>query len=240
MSHKSIVFSPSGTPVTERTVGELVAEQPSRSRVFERFGIDYCCQGGRTLADACARKELDADAVAAALSESDTLPDGGPNPAILPPPDLIRHIVDRHHEYLRRELPRLRAMAARVADVHGGHSPHLVEVSRIFHGMAEELASHIIKEEQVLFPAIETMCAGGPPLPIDGPVACMLQEHDDAGEALAHLRELTGGFAPPPEACNTYRALFAGLAELEEDLHRHIHLENSVLFPQALAMAKQR
>ena len=128
-------------------------------------------------------------------------------------------------------------MAARVAQVHGGHTPSLVEVYEVFSGMAAELAEHMMKEEQVLFPAISTMVLGeSAPMPLDGPIACMLHEHDDAGEALARLRELTNGFTPPPEACNTYRALFAGLAELEEDLHVHIHLENSVLFPAARAL----
>jgi regulator of cell morphogenesis and NO signaling len=95
-----------------------------------------------------------------------------------------------------------------------------------------------MKEEEILFPAIVEMVENGATsLPVDGPIACMLHEHDDAGNALSRLRELTHGFTPPPEACNTYRALFVGLAELEDDLHRHIHLENSVLFPAALAMA---
>lgn len=237
MSHITIIFSPPGTPVTERTVGELVAESPSRSRVFEQLGIDYCCQGGRTLADACSRKGIDPNVVVSLLDQAERTEPDGDNPAMLSPVELIRHIVDRHHSYLRREVPRLKTMAARVADVHGGHTQSLVEVSRIFHAMAEELASHIVKEEQVLFPAIEAMCVGGPPIPVDGPVACMIGEHDDAGGALARLREITNGYVPPPDACNTYRALFAGLAELEGDLHRHIHLENSVLFPQALAMA---
>jgi regulator of cell morphogenesis and NO signaling len=105
--------------------------------------------------------------------------------------------------------------------------------------MADELTGHLMKEEQMLFPAIQTLYAGeAAAISLDGPVAVMLQEHEDAGGALARIRELTQGFTAPPEACNTYRALFAGLAELEEDLHRHIHLENSVLFPQALALSK--
>jgi regulator of cell morphogenesis and NO signaling len=128
-------------------------------------------------------------------------------------------------------------MSERVAKVHGSHTPSLVEVFDIFCAMSEELDGHMMKEEQILFPAIESLCAGGSAMPLDGPVACMLQEHDDAGKALARMRELTNGFTPPPEACNTYRALFAGLVELEEDLHRHIHLENAVLFPQAMVMA---
>jgi regulator of cell morphogenesis and NO signaling len=161
------------------------------------------------------------------------------NPALLPPVELIEHIMSTHHAYLRSELPRLHAMTERVARVHGGHTPSLVEVHEVFTEMAAELDSHLMKEEEILFPAIVEMVGKGTTsLPVDGPIACMLHEHDDVGAALSRLRELTNGFNPPPEACNTYRALFAGLAELEDDLHRHIHLENSVLFPAALAMAE--
>jgi regulator of cell morphogenesis and NO signaling len=240
MSHTATVFTPAGTPLPDRTVGEIVAENPSQARVFQAFGIDFCCQGGRTLREACTLKGIGLESVIEQLETAGaekTAPEN--NPALLPPVELIQHIVDKHHAYLRAELPRIDAMSERVAKVHGGHTPSLVEVFHIFRAMAEELEGHMMKEEQILFPAIQTLCAGGASvMPLDGPVACMLQEHDDAGEALARMRELTHGFTPPPEACNTYRALFAGLAELEEDLHRHIHLENAVLFPQALAMAE--
>ena len=238
MSHSTIVFSPAGTPLLDRTVGEIVAERPSQSRIFQSYGIDFCCQGGRTLREACEKKGIAADAVVEQLeAELRDKPAPEVNPAVFPPEQLAHYIVDKHHRYLRDELPRLHAMAARVAQVHGGHTPSLVEVYEVFSGMAAELAEHMIKEEQVLFPAIQAMVRGeSAPMPLDGPIACMLQEHDDAGEALARMRELTNGFTPPPDACNTYRALFAGLAELEEDLHVHIHLENSVLFPAARAL----
>ena len=234
----------------DRTVGEIVAENPSQARVFQAFGIDFCCQGGRTLQEACTLKGLAVETVIEQLEASiEKNMETRENPALLSPVELIQHIVETHHTYLRSELPRIQAMAERVAKVHGGHTPSLVEVYRIHCCMAEELASHMMKEEEILFPAIKKLCAGeSNGLSLDGPVACMLQEHEaqrrrlgrelheDAGAAMAELRELTHGFTPPSEACNTYRALFAGLAELEEDLHRHIHLENSVLFPKALAL----
>jgi regulator of cell morphogenesis and NO signaling len=239
MSHTATVFTPAGTPLPDRTVGEIVAENPSQARVFQAFGIDFCCQGGRTLHEACTLKGIGIESVIEQLEAANATPTAPENnPALLPPVELIGYIVDKHHAYLRAELPRIDAMSERVAKVHGGHTPSLVEVFHIFCAMAEELDGHMMKEEQILFPAIRTLCAGGATMPLDGPVACMLQEHDDAGQALARMRELTNGFTPPPEACNTYRALFAGLAELEEDLHRHIHLENAVLFPRAVAMAE--
>lgn len=238
MSHAAPTTSPPETPLASRTVGELVAERPGRSRIFESLGIDFCCQGARTLREACARRGVPVETVVVRL-ESELADRAAPrdNPADLPPALLARHIVDVHHGFLRRELPRLRAMSEKVAQVHGGHTPSLVEMRGVFDGLQAELDSHMMKEEQILFPMIEALASGeAPPMPLDCPINQMVHEHDIAGGALARLRELSHGFRPPPEACNTYRALFSGLKELEEDLHRHIHLENSVLFPAAQAM----
>ncbi|MDQ8200293.1 iron-sulfur cluster repair di-iron protein [Pelagicoccus enzymogenes] len=240
MSHVPNVFSPEGTPLIDRTVGELVAERPGRSRIFHGLGMDFCCQGNKTLAQACEKKGLKPEFVAQLLEEEGKQKASeGSNPASLPPAELCNYIVSTHHQFLRDELPRLFAMSQRVAHVHGGHTPSLVEVFEVFSGLAKELEDHMGKEEKVLFPAVAKLAAGESAGldSLDGPVECMLHEHDDAGAALAKLRELTNGFTPPQEACNTYRALFAGLADLEEDMHKHIHLENSVLFPQALQMA---
>ena len=239
MSHQPNILSPEGTPISERTVGELVAERPGRSRVFQSFKIDFCCQGARTLSEACERKSIALAAVVEQLeAEMAEAVESLQNPADLPPHELAEYIVTTHHAFLRREFPRLRVMSERVAHVHGGHTPSLLEVFQVYCGLEEELASHMMKEEQILFPAVSAMSRGeSGPVQLDGPIACMIHEHDDAGQALGRLHELTGGFQPPADACNTYRALFAGLADLEEDLHRHIHLENSVLFPAAQKMA---
>ena len=188
--------------------------------------------------DACERKQIAVDLVVDQL-EAELADKSAPefNPAELPAHELAEYIVETHHEFLREELPRLHAMAERVANVHGAHTPSLVEVFKIFLGVEEELTSHMAKEEQILFPAVVAMSRGEvQPMSLDGPIHCMIHEHDEVGNALAVLRDLTGGFRPPTEACNTYRALFAGLEDLEDDLHRHIHLENSVLFPAAQAM----
>lgn len=244
MSHQNVTLSPPGTPTADCTVGELVAEAPGLSRVFQRYQLDFCCQGAKTLREACRNKGLAleevVEALAAELEASSAAED---NPADLSPSELVDHIVETHHGFLRCELPRLHAMAKRVAQVHGGHTPSLIEVFEVFEGLFVELDSHMMKEEQVLFPAIKALVGDGEPSqtfagPLDGPISMMRHEHDDAGAALARLRELTNGHQPPEDACNTYRALFAGLADLEEDLHRHIHLENSVLFPAAEVLAK--
>jgi regulator of cell morphogenesis and NO signaling len=238
MSHIKNVFSPAGTPILERTVGELVAERPGRSRVFQTFGIDFCCQGGRTLANACEQKGIAASAVVDQL-EAELADKTSPqeNPADLPPARLVEYIVEKHHGFLRRELPRLHAMSQRVAQVHGGHTPSLVELFNVFVQVEEELSQHMLKEEEILFPAVTALSQGQVSGPVDSSIAEMKHEHEEVGTGLVRLRELSHGFQPPPEACNTYRALFAGLHDLEEDMHRHIHLENAVLFPTAQSLA---
>lgn len=246
MSHHPNVISPPGTPTADRTVGELVAETPGLSRVFQRHQLDFCCQGGKTLRDACEKKNLDLDEIIAALAaEAGKSPQTADNPAELPPVELIDYIVEKHHGYLRQELPRLHAMAKRVAQVHGTHTPPLIEVFEVFDALFIELDSHMTKEEQTLFPAIEALAGDTnekAPFPgsLDDPISMLRHEHDDAGNALTRLRSLTNDYDPPADACNTYRALFAGLADLEEDLHRHIHLENSVLFPIAETLAEKK
>jgi len=223
----------------DAAVGDLVAERPNCSKVFQRHGIDFCCQGAKTVRQACERRQIDLGLVIGEL-ESEWFEDEGQeaNPAALPPVELVDYLVQRHHGYLREELPRLMKMAERVAQVHGGRTPSLVAVRDVLTSLAQELTHHLMKEEQILFPAIVGLVEDGPGgFNLDGPIRQMLVEHQDAGDHLAQLRELTHGFAPPPDACNTYRALFAGLADLETDLQRHIHLENSVLFPAARELA---
>jgi regulator of cell morphogenesis and NO signaling len=238
MSHRPTVFSPEGTPAADRTVGELVAERQNRSKIFQGLKIDFCCQGGKTLREACAAKGIAVEAVLDQLNaEQRVQPEDNFDPAALAPTELIGHIVATHHDYLRGELPRLHAMAQRVAQVHGGQTPSLVEVFEVFTGLFQEMDSHMRKEEEILFPMIAALEKGEQaPIPLDAPIGRMIEEHEDAGDALARLRVLTGDYQPPTDACNTYRALFAGLEGLEEDMHRHVHLENHILFPKAAAL----
>ena len=240
MSHHSPITSPAGTPILDRSVGELVAERPGRSRVFQSHFIDFCCRGGFTLREACASKGIRTEKIMEQLAaELEDRNASVENPAKLPADELISHIVTKHHGFLRSELPRLHAMAERVASVHGEKRPALREVLQIFCLIEEELGSHMMKEEEILFPAILRLSRKVSfPVSLDGPISCMMHEHDEVGSLLAKLRMLTDDFQAPVDACNTYRALFVGLADLEVDLHRHIHLENAVLFPTAQAMAE--
>ncbi|NUQ01688.1 MAG: iron-sulfur cluster repair di-iron protein [Armatimonadetes bacterium] len=225
----------------EKQVGELVTERPSRSRVFERFGIDYCCGGKLPLGAACERRGVNPEEVVAALEAHDLV--AAPeetdwNTASLT--ELADHIVATHHAYLRAELPRLDAMTEKVARVHGDRHAWLSGIRATFVGLKAELESHMMKEEQILFPlcrrleqasGAESFHCGS----IGNPIRVMEHEHDDAGRALETLRELSSGFTAPIEACNTFRAMLDGLHELEQDLHIHIHKENNILFPRAIA-----
>lgn len=225
---------------THATVGQLVAQRPARARVFERYGIDYCCGGQTPLETACAAKGLDADQL---LHELDALEAGAAEETDWTSAtmgELIDHIVGTHHAYLQGQLPRLLAMAGKVVDVHGERHPELDEVRTVFEELAGELTSHLAKEEQILFPMIKELetAASAPCFhcgTVKNPIRVMEHEHDQAGHALARLRRLTNDYTPPTDACNTYRTLLAGLAELEADLHQHIHKENNILFPRAAA-----
>lgn len=225
---------------THTTVGQLVAERPLRARVFERYGIDYCCGGKTPLVQACAEKGLGVDQVFRDLDAADTAAAPGEqrNWAEATLSELIDHIVATHHAYLQRQLPRLTALASKVVEVHGGHHPELHEVRDIFQDLRAELESHAAKEEQILFPMIKTLEAStAAPCfhcgSVNNPIRVMEHEHDDAGNALARIRGLTNDYTPPPDACNTYRTFLTELAEFEADLHQHIHKENNILFPRA-------
>lgn len=227
----------------ERTVGELVAERPSRSRVFERFQIDYCCGGKRSLADACAGRRLDPALVIAALRDAERPADEDAEPdwTTAPLADLIANIVERHHAFLRLALPRISELAEKVRHAHAAGHPELDEVGETFQDLRVELESHMRKEEQVLFPVVAAMEAQRARLTtcfgtVGNPIRMMEHEHDVAGAALKRLRTLTRDYRPPGDACNSYRALLAALAELETDLHVHIHKENNVLFPRAIEL----
>jgi len=225
----------------KRTVGEWVTERPSRSRVFEQFGIDYCCGGKLPLEEACSKAGGSVHAVLEALDESDRGSSGAEDVdwSQAKMADLVDHIVSTHHDYLRREFPRLTAMGAKVVAAHGERYPDVVICHDVFTALRAELESHMEKEEQILFPMIKTLERGEPVAQshcgaVENPIAVMEEEHDSAAQALRRLRDLTNGYQPPDEACNTFRAWLDGLRELEADMHRHVHKENNILFPKAI------
>lgn len=230
----------------ETTLGAIVAAQPALARVFERLGLDYCCGGRQTLAAACARTNLEVHTLVATLAGAAAAIGATPteaDPAGMTLTQLADHIEQTHHVYVKAELPRLAEMAERVARKHGWRDARLAEVLQTVMGLAEEMFSHMQKEEMILFPLVRQIEAGSGDGfhcgSIANPIRVMEAEHESAGRATARLRELTDGFTPDAEACNTHRALLAGLADFEADLHRHVHKENNILFPRAIERASR-
>lgn len=226
----------------ETTVGELVRAVPARSRIFENLGIDYCCGGKKPLAEVCRTKGLDPATVVAMLSALDGAPDpAAANPDAMTLSELCDHIERAHHDYLREELPRLDFMTRKVAAVHGDHEPRLHEVRRVFEQFQAEIASHTREEEEQVFPAIRQLeSANGEKTTaaasLQTAFAKLESEHENAGAALEHFAQLTDRHTPPEWACNTFRAMYDALAKLERNMHQHVHKENNVLFPRALAL----
>jgi regulator of cell morphogenesis and NO signaling len=227
---------------TSVSLGELVTQRAGRARVFERLGLDYCCGGQLPLAEACRQKGLSLPNVLRALAEADAQATGiEVDWSRASATELVDHIVATHHAYLETELPRLTDLFEKVVRVHGERHAELHRCQDVFRALGAELDSHLMKEERVLFPLIRAMeesrsvedvhCGT-----VRNPIRVMEAEHDGAGAALATLRQATGGYTPPADACASYRALLDGLARLEADLHEHIHKENNILFPRAIRL----
>jgi regulator of cell morphogenesis and NO signaling len=234
-----------------KTIRDIAVEAPATTRVFEEFKIDYCCGGRRSLEDVCADTGIDPkvliERIESAILNSRTQVDLA-HPEDKSPSDLIGYIIDKHHVFTARELERLTPLMAKVAKRHGELHPELHELYALFMDLAASLVPHMRKEEVVLFPYIlqldDALKAGlsAPPShfgTVQNPVRMMMSEHDTDGERLRQMRELTHDYTLPEGACPSFTALYAGLEDLERDLHRHIHLENNVLFPAAVELEQR-
>ncbi len=234
---------------TERTVSEIVIENPASTRIFESLGIDYCCGGKIPLKDACFKANVSPESV---LKLLDNLKDAAGH---TPPEkwvtarfsELTSHIVSQHHDYVRTEGPRLLVLLRKVKDRHEWVHPEVTTINDLFAETYKELSIHMLKEEQVLFPYLNSMDdavrTGHAPPPaffgsVRNPIEHMLADHNEAGDSIARISALSHGYQTPPDGCPTFRALYHGLAEFESNLHRHVHLENNILFPRALEMEK--
>jgi regulator of cell morphogenesis and NO signaling len=233
---------------TEKTVRDLAVESSSATRVFEKLGIDYCCGGNQPLEEACKaaglplQQVLDALAEAARSASASQSQKSWQQESLT---ELIDHINRTHHKYVREEIARLGPLFEKVCGVHGQNHAELLQLRNTFAALAQELGMHMMKEEVVLFPYIlrmeEAVIANESVLPppfgsVQNPINMMEQEHDSAGSALRTMRQASNGYIAPAEACVSYQALYRALAGFEADLHQHIHLENNILFPRALAM----
>lgn len=223
---------------TSTTVAELVVDRPSRARLFEELGLDYCCGGKRALGEACEARGLDPDTVVALLNAEVAIEgEAATDWSRAPLGALCDHIVETHHAFLRRELPRLSTLWEKVERSHGAESPTAHDVRATFEQLRNELERHTEEEERAVFPRLRSLDGGRADDALATELAALEHEHESAGALLGRLAELTGGYDTSLGLCNTHRAAIDGLHDLERDLHEHIHKENNILFGRALTPA---
>lgn len=234
--------------LTTKTIGEIVADDYRKAEIFKKHGIDFCCKGNVTIAEVCEKKNVNYENLINELKAVDAISDNKEedfNEWDLS--ELVDHIVQVHHSYVERSLPIIHEFKNKVCKVHGQHNPELFEIANNFDDVAEELTMHMHKEEMVLFPYIKKLNEAfkanekiDPPhfATIRNPISMMELEHVSAGRSTENIRSFSNNYTPPVHACATYRVLFAKLEEFENDLHRHIHLENNILFKKAIELEK--
>jgi len=245
----TIVESSAPSVNPETALAEIALRSDAHATVLARHKLDFCCGGRKTLSQACAAAGLDVRAV---LSELDAeisarAAPAGPDWQTRPLDELADFIVATHHEFTRSAIARITPLLAKVLAKHGDRHPELLRIATVFAALAADMEPHMLREERVLFPYIRSLAravAAPPPAPpfgtVRNPVRMMMAEHDRAADQLADIQEATGGFSAPADACSSFRALYAALAELRLDLLKHVSLENNVLFPRAVAVEDSR
>lgn len=237
------------TGEADETLGEIAAKDLRKAQVFKKYGLDFCCGGKKTVKQACAEKGLDVTKVEQELQQADVLPSSRP----LPYGDwsldfLADYIVNTHHSYVNKYLPDIKAYANKVKKVHGDNHPELIRINVLVEEIYTELVAHMAKEETVLFPYIkELVAAQNKTVPlhdaifgtVQNPINMMEMEHEMVGKNLEEIRQLSGDYTLPQDACASYSLLYRMLAEFEDDIQLHIHLENNILFPKALDLEKK-
>ncbi|MBS1730915.1 MAG: iron-sulfur cluster repair di-iron protein [Bacteroidetes bacterium] len=233
----------------DETLGEIAAKDLRKAEVFKKYGLDFCCGGKKTVKEACAEKGLDVTKVEKELQQANqSVSDMRP----LPYNDwsmsfLADYIVNTHHSYVKRILPDLEAYADKVARVHGKHHPELLQINELVKDVCEEMAPHLIKEENILFPFIKQLDHNENKTgslqhnafkSVESPIDMMQHEHEIVGRKMEEIRELSNNYEVPADGCASYAFLFKNLDEFEKDLHIHVHLENNILFPKALSKEK--
>lgn len=225
-------------------ISEIVAQLPESQAVFEKFHIDYCCGGKQTLEAACEMKKIPVEKLLIELQDIENEVAVGGNAVQLPPLELIDYIEDKHHKYIRTEGPLIMEMFNKVVNKHGAQYPYLSKLSSLFYELHVDLLQHMIKEEKVLFPAIRQLMGSGKPddikipegMKLDFPVSNMELEHERAGKLMEEMRKVSDNYSLPEDSCVTWQNLYRQIEAFEKDLHRHVHLENNVLFPFAVAL----
>lgn len=226
-------------------VGELTAQDYRTATVFKKYAIDFCCNGNRTIKEACEATDIKPAGMieelqSAISAKTDTLIDFKTWPADL----LADYIEKKHHRYVKNQALEIKPYLHKICKVHGDLHPELSKIEQLFNDAVVELTTHMDKEETILFPFVRKMIQEEQPQrstafrTVQNPIEVMMLEHNVEGERFREINALSNNYTPPQDACNTYRVAFALLREFEEDLHLHIHLENNILFPQAIALEK--
>lgn len=227
--------------IPELTLGEIVTARPELARELERHSLDYCCGGNRTLQDACLELGLDAEMLAEELNRYEQREPA--EWANLGPAELVDHIEAVHHQYVKAELDRLASLLAKVLSVHGSNHSELTDLEKMWRRLRDDLEAHLRKEEEVLFPMIRQLCDLDKPVEftcgsLENPISVMEAEHEEAGRLLVEMRRTTNDYRVPADACESYKALYSGLEDIESDLHLHIHKENNLLFPKVIELER--
>lgn len=232
----------------ENTIGEVVARNFRTAQVFEKFGLDFCCGGKKTISDACEKHGVDTDKLLGELINVSQNGNGMSTDYTLWEPDfLIDYIINNHHSYVVKTLPVIYAHSQKVAGAHGENHPEVIKIAEYFSIVKDELEVHLMKEEKMLFPYIKKLAeikkknldVQFPPFgSVKNPIKVMEAEHEKAGNLMAEINTISNRFNPPEDACTTYKVLYQELKEFEDDLHVHIHLENNILHPKAIELEK--
>ena len=232
-----------------KTIGSFVAEDFRTAAVFSKYKIDFCCKGNRTVTEVCEKQSINSDALIQSVYEVLESENNGVIDFNSWPLDLLADYIEKtHHRYVEEKSQTLLAFLDKLCKVHGTSHPELFRINELFIGCVGELSQHMKKEELILFPFVKRMVKtketdGILHQPsfgtVSNPIAMMMHEHDNEGERFREIAALTNNYTPPADACNTYRVTFSMLEEFEQDLHKHIHLENNILFPKAAALEKE-
>ncbi|MDI5897073.1 iron-sulfur cluster repair di-iron protein [Flavobacterium yafengii] len=231
------------------TIGEYVAKDFRTAAIFSKYGIDFCCKGNRTIDEACEKKDVDTDQLMDQINTVLATKNDSTIDFKIWPLDLLADYIEKtHHRYVEEKTQILLPFLDKLCKVHGANHPELFEINELFIGCAGELAQHMKKEELILFPFIKKMAKAAlieEPIAkpqfgtVKNPIAMMMEEHEAEGDRFVKIAALTNNYTPPTDGCSTFRVTYAMLADFEQDLHKHIHLENNILFPSAMLLEKK-
>ncbi|HEX6332721.1 MAG TPA: iron-sulfur cluster repair di-iron protein [Flavisolibacter sp.] len=228
--------------LANKNLSRIVTENYQAARVFEKYGLDFCCKGKRPLQEACDEKGIATEQLLGELEAAIALPATGNDFNQMSLTELAEYIVRVHHSYVRLNMPQIISYVHRVATKHGDRYPYMIQVFNLFAELQDEMTHHMMKEEKVLFPRIKMLEIEEPQNGVDylqAPIDMMEAEHDRAGTIMQQIRELTSDYAAPAGACTTFQLSLSSLRAFEEDLHQHVHLENNILFPKSIQKFEQ-